>query len=534
MNSICLQVREYVEEKIQELKEQGLSDEELENKAVQQLDMAEQYVWKVSSKVQFVREKLHALTYMGKFNDSLAVQQYNLELLRAACDEILGSLKFSSLLRDVLLPIGNKLNEGTRRGVAVGFKLSTLKTLCQTKANNEMNLLEYVLDKLDSRKSAIIDLEDDFQNLESASKLSLSNVQADMRELGNGMKTLENIRFKLKQHSDQNNSFLEVLEDFLSSHKPKCEEAMNNLRAVEKLFNDVMVYLGEKSSSNISSDDLFGQLLEFLDIFRQSLNSIRKRRQKQMREKKAKSPGSMRRIKSSFEVVKSQHKLNSSNKEQSKKTVRIEGESQGDDPETNRLLRQETASFLKSRTSKSLRSVREQDFNVKKTERSDTDLDEAKPVANPDSLFSEDTDAGDQSARQHVTSLTPPKPASPPPPWGQEILRRRQKNKVRPNSSRPLLRTQTDSNMGQTVDVSVPYEDKASQHQGMTSRTKSKRVTIRPPDSPPPPIGSDASAESQGGSASSTVPEHDIFNSRVDEESVDSSSASSSRVVQET
>ena len=57
-------------------------------------------------------------------------------------------MRFKALLRDVILPLGNKLNEGSKKGSAAGFRVGSLKKLLEVKGSTNISLLEYIIDRL--------------------------------------------------------------------------------------------------------------------------------------------------------------------------------------------------------------------------------------------------------------------------------------------------------------------------------------------------------------------------------------------------
>eukprot|EP01138_Halocafeteria_seosinensis_P010594 gb/GECG01010818.1/.p1 GENE.gb/GECG01010818.1/~~gb/GECG01010818.1/.p1 ORF type:complete len:2050 (+),score=324.58 gb/GECG01010818.1/:1-6150(+) len=556
LNAYSTQVTKPVKEHVDKKLEEEGNDNSGENssaKIVRQLGLAEQYVWTISLGVDCIRDKLDALDFMGTYRESLSVQQYNLNIVRAACDEIVGSVKFASLLRDILLPLGNKLNEGSRRGVAVGFRVSTLKALAQTKANNQMNLLEYVIDRLETRKSAIIDLKEDFQHLEPASKLSLATIDSELKALSKRMRSVEGVRQKLQQNPEINSSFLESLDDFLEEHKPLSDDAMKELDNTHKRFNGAAVYLGEKQNTKVTSEDLFCQLLEFLNLFQDCLTKVRKRRQQQFRDALATSSksSSLRKVKSNYDVVRRGNNHDDDSKATTKDSVqegisqqdrkhkvRIHGESMGDDPGVRQILKNETADALNSDYKKSLRRTQ---TNVDATkplgsmtsEADDSfeDSSDAKAIANADDLFSAAEsrtttnslkDFSDARATSNTDDMfsgrgaratadvahTPPKPSTPPPAFGQSMLRKRSQQLRESSgendthkegrdfqSTKDVFRNQNTSARTQarpkSIEVSMASIRQGSADDSETSKPESKKklskkMVIRPPEDAPP------------------------------------------------
>ncbi len=72
--------------------------------------------------------------------------------LRAVClsvDQVRNSKRFSTLLVDVVLPLGNKLNQGNRKLTAtLGVKLTALSEMVRMKAIDGETFLQFVINGL--------------------------------------------------------------------------------------------------------------------------------------------------------------------------------------------------------------------------------------------------------------------------------------------------------------------------------------------------------------------------------------------------
>jgi hypothetical protein len=77
------------------------------------------------STVPHLKERLETMVFKLRFDAHVAEMLPDLAVLRAAAMEMKTSKAFHTVVR-VVLELGNKLNEGTFRGAARGFKLDAL------------------------------------------------------------------------------------------------------------------------------------------------------------------------------------------------------------------------------------------------------------------------------------------------------------------------------------------------------------------------------------------------------------------------
>ena len=112
-----------------------------------------------------------------------------LGLLARVCTEVLASEGLATLLRDVILPLGNRLNEGSG-GSAQGFRLASLGKLVQTKGVSGQTFLQFIVEGLLERAPGLCEVAGgegslNLPSLASAKGAAISRqqVQEDMARL---------------------------------------------------------------------------------------------------------------------------------------------------------------------------------------------------------------------------------------------------------------------------------------------------------------------------------------------------------------
>jgi hypothetical protein len=79
------------------------------------LDSPARYLLEVVSAVPRAYEKLACMEFICKLDELKTSVTEPVSKLRTACSDVRKSLRFKALLRDVILPLGNKLNEGSKK-----------------------------------------------------------------------------------------------------------------------------------------------------------------------------------------------------------------------------------------------------------------------------------------------------------------------------------------------------------------------------------------------------------------------------------
>jgi hypothetical protein len=171
--------------------------------------------------------------------------------------EVLTSKKFPQLI-ELLLEIGNYLNDGTPRGGVFGFKISSLNKLADTKStDNTTSLTNFLVRYLEQSAPRLLDFPNEVAHAEAASRISLAQMQTDVNSLQRDhaaiVASLEGFKDRDK-HADQMMSFLD-----------KCRADLEAIDSSFKLmltkYHEALQYLGEEKSTQ--PDEFFNHIHNF-------------------------------------------------------------------------------------------------------------------------------------------------------------------------------------------------------------------------------------------------------------------------------
>lgn len=169
--------------------------------------------------------------------------------VRNASTEIAESAEFRSVLK-LILQVGNKMNNGTNRGNAKGFRLNNLPKLAQLKSiDRSVTLLHYVARMLRQKKGSIVHLSDSLGSLYDVQNVPIPELQGDMNKVSEVIDTVgaELTAQQLKnsiEEKESGDAFVSVMSAFLetaltttSALKDNLEQTMRQLQATMKRFD---------------------------------------------------------------------------------------------------------------------------------------------------------------------------------------------------------------------------------------------------------------------------------------------------------
>ena len=142
--------------------------------------------------IKRIDEKVSAMRFMEVFDSDVESLVSNFLILYEVCNQVMDSEKLKDVL-SMVLRIGNIMNEGTKSGGAAGFKFESLLRLTQTKsADGKTTVLDFLVNLFaDKGKSATLDILSDFPDCQAASRLLVSDLISNVKEISNSISLCE-------------------------------------------------------------------------------------------------------------------------------------------------------------------------------------------------------------------------------------------------------------------------------------------------------------------------------------------------------
>ena len=135
-----------------------------------------------------LQTKVHVIQTMATFSDSAKETGSKFQLLKTVCSQVMESTKLQQVL-EMVLHIGNLMNEGTRTGDIDGFKFDSLLKLTQTKSQDgKLTVLDYIVTTfIEKNDRSVLDIGSDFPDCETAGRILISDLVSDARGLRMGL-----------------------------------------------------------------------------------------------------------------------------------------------------------------------------------------------------------------------------------------------------------------------------------------------------------------------------------------------------------
>ncbi|KAG7461679.1 hypothetical protein MATL_G00193730 [Megalops atlanticus] len=127
--------------------------------------------------------RIEAMVLKEEFFPLCSALSHEIDVVRAATKELMGCEELHAILH-LVLQAGNIMNAGGYAGNAVGFKLSSLLSLADTKANKPgMNLLHFVALEAQKKDESLLKFPEKLPHVQRAARVSVENIEAEFQSL---------------------------------------------------------------------------------------------------------------------------------------------------------------------------------------------------------------------------------------------------------------------------------------------------------------------------------------------------------------
>uniref|UniRef100_A0A0D9W2W9 Formin-like protein n=1 Tax=Leersia perrieri TaxID=77586 RepID=A0A0D9W2W9_9ORYZ len=172
--------------------------------------------------------------------------------------QLRGSEKLRVIMEKILF-LGNKLNQGTPRGQALGFRLDSLLKLTDTRANNSrMTLMHFLCKGLADKSPHLLDFYEDFVSLEAASKLQLKALAEEQQAVVKGLQTVEQELAASESDGPVSEVFRKTLKEFIDASGADGKSA------------DALAYYFGEDPAKCPFEQVTSTLLNFVGLFRKA------------------------------------------------------------------------------------------------------------------------------------------------------------------------------------------------------------------------------------------------------------------------
>ncbi|VDK87691.1 unnamed protein product [Litomosoides sigmodontis] len=242
-------------------------------KTASMLSAADRFFYEISN-VPRHEERLRCLHIISTYRERVDDVSSTVGTVTNASIAVTSSKRLKQLLR-MTLAVGNFLNRGKRNGNAYGFALASLRLLTEVRNSlrSDRNLLHYIVEQIEHKKSDVLRLKRDLESVYQAARHSRKEIEQELCALRKSISIATEALHTSEELSEQdvwNNEsdrnvdrFAAVLKNFLNS-------AGNEFAQVEKQYTEmnskfrVCVRMFAEEPRATSPDDFFGIISKFL------------------------------------------------------------------------------------------------------------------------------------------------------------------------------------------------------------------------------------------------------------------------------
>ncbi|GMF09219.1 unnamed protein product [Phytophthora lilii] len=203
-----------------------------------------------------LKQRLSALETKHQFPALVRDLHTKINKIRVASNEISQSSELKTLLM-VILQVGNKMNHGTARGGAKGFRLNDLTKLVQLKSvDKSVTLLHYVARMVRMKKGNVVRLGDSLASLYDVQSIPIPELQGDMNRINDITESInvELAAQRLKnriEEKEENDLFVESMTTFVDDASKEVATLKKDLDEILRLMRDIM----SRFDKNTDEDD---------------------------------------------------------------------------------------------------------------------------------------------------------------------------------------------------------------------------------------------------------------------------------------
>ncbi|NWZ88222.1 DIAP2 protein, partial [Poecile atricapillus] len=244
----------------------------------------------VMSSVKMLRARLNGILFRLMFEEHVNNIKPDIMAVTLACEELKKSESFSKLLELVLF-LGNYMNSGSRNAQSLGFNISFLCKIRDTKSSDQKTtLLHFLAEICEENYRDILKFPDELQHVESASKVSAQTLKSNLDSMHQQIQRLEKDIENFPKTQDEHDKFsfsLTKPHSFAESAREQYEKLSNMHNNMTKLYENLGEYFTFDPKA-ISIEEFFGDLSNFRTLFLEALKENNKRRELEEKTKRAK------------------------------------------------------------------------------------------------------------------------------------------------------------------------------------------------------------------------------------------------------
>ncbi|XP_048826006.1 FH2 domain-containing protein 1 [Brienomyrus brachyistius] len=218
--------------------------------------------------------RIEAMVLKEEFPQLCSAMNHEIDVIRLATKELMTCEELHAILH-LVLQAGNIMNAGGYAGNAVGFKLSSLLSMADTKANKPgMNLLHFVALEAQKKDKNLLRFPEKLPQVHSAVRISVDNIEAELH-------SLQSRTVSAEEKVQRNTELLQQVERFLQQSKKALEELSRSWLDLRREGNVLIDFFCEDKDT-FKLDECFRIFQDFCQKFQKAVKDNQEQEQKEM------------------------------------------------------------------------------------------------------------------------------------------------------------------------------------------------------------------------------------------------------------
>lgn len=249
-----------------------------------ELGEAEQFLCKVGT-IKKLIPRLKSILFKMRFQERVDEIKPDIVAVTEALKELRQSKHLVRVIELVLL-IGNYLNAGSRNAQSLGFHLSFLPKLTDTKdVGGKSTLLHFLIRVLEKKfPDSVFGLTNDLSYIDRASHFSEDATAAVIAEMKKSSDALEN-DLRTYTTTDPKDNYLTVMKQFLTEAQQQTEVVESMFKRVNERYIEVAIYFAF-DHNKYSIESMLNDMSKFLYSFKRAVTEIQEQRELEEKQKR--------------------------------------------------------------------------------------------------------------------------------------------------------------------------------------------------------------------------------------------------------
>jgi len=241
---------------------------------------AEQFAISISGIKRLV-PRLKSLVFQQRYPELVQDCKPHIVSATAACEEVKKSKKFARILELILL-IGNIMNTGSKNAQSVGFDISYLPKLSNTKdRENKNTLLHFLVEYVERDYPELLAFADEMMHLDNASRVNVENIKKVLTQMDSSIKNLEmDLKNAQRSPTEKDDRFVEAMGSFCQQAREQNDIMHAMAKKMDTLYSSLAEYF-VFDKQKYSLEEFMSDIKKFKDQFKQAHGAILKEREAQ-------------------------------------------------------------------------------------------------------------------------------------------------------------------------------------------------------------------------------------------------------------